>query len=125
VSLTDPEGITHSVTVPAESLFEAAAAAVTAFRQEGWAVDALTPAAVLRVEVQPPPISHDVPLRAVDRWLNAPTQGPQDRTVRRQATESGRRLSRIRTSHDNLDVAALLMGPRRGRARTYATAAYP
>jgi hypothetical protein len=33
-------------------------------------------AAVLRVEVQPPPITHDVPLRAINRWLKAPTPEP-------------------------------------------------
>jgi hypothetical protein len=52
VSLKDIEGITHSVNVQADTLFEAAAAAIAGFRQEGWAAQALTPTATQRVEVQ-------------------------------------------------------------------------
>ena len=46
----------HHVEVQASTLFEAGAAAVAAFRQEGWAAAALTPNAVLHIEVQLPPI---------------------------------------------------------------------
>jgi hypothetical protein len=44
------------------------AAAVAAFRLPGWAAEALTPNALLHIEVQLPPITHDVPLKAIDRW---------------------------------------------------------
>jgi hypothetical protein len=84
VSVTDLNGTTHSVSVHAETLFEAAAAAVGAFRQEPWAAEALTPNAVLRVEVQPPPIVHDVALKAVDRWVNGPTVSPSQRSAKRR-----------------------------------------
>jgi hypothetical protein len=67
VSVTDLNGTTHTVTLHAATLFEAAAAAIGAFRQEPWAADALTSNAVLRVEVQPPHVAHDVPLEAVER----------------------------------------------------------
>jgi hypothetical protein len=70
------------------TLFEAAAAAVAAFRQEPWAADALTPSAVLRVEVQPPPVVHEVPLKAVDRWLKAPSTSPQESAAKRRADGS-------------------------------------
>jgi hypothetical protein len=68
VSLRDPEGVTHATTVHAETLFEAAAHALSAFRKEGWAAEGLTANAVLRVEVHLPAVVHDVPLRAVEQW---------------------------------------------------------
>ena len=87
VTVKDVEGVTHHVEVQASSLFEAGATAVAAFRQQGWAGDALTPAAMLHIEVQIPPIAHDVPLKAIERWLRAPSVSPREEVVKR-ATES-------------------------------------
>ena len=64
VTVMGLDGTSHSVEVQAATLFEAASAAITAFRQEGWAADALTPNARLRVEVHPPPTVHEVTLKA-------------------------------------------------------------
>jgi hypothetical protein len=83
VSIRDVDGITHTVEVTAGSLFEAAGAALSAFRQHAWAATSLTPAATLRVEVQMPAIVHDVPLKAVERWLAAPSASPRDESVKR------------------------------------------
>ena len=84
VTLKDVEGVAHHIEVQAASLFEAGAIAVAAFRQHGWAIDALTPAATLRIEVQLPPIVHDVPLKAIERWQRTPSASPRD-AVSRQA----------------------------------------
>ena len=83
VSLTDSDGVRHSVAVSAATLFEAAAAGVATFRRESWAADALTPNATVRVEVQPPPILHDVPLKAIERWVNAPAISPSEQAAKR------------------------------------------
>lgn len=83
VTLKDVEGVAHHVEVQAASLFEAGAIAVAAFRQHGWAIDALTPAATLRIEVHLPPIAHDVPLKAIERWQRTPSASPRD-AVRKQ-----------------------------------------
>jgi hypothetical protein len=40
--------------------------------------DALTPNAILHIEVQLPPISHDVPLKAIERWLRTPNLSPKE-----------------------------------------------
>jgi hypothetical protein len=82
VSIRDAEGSTHSVTVHASTLFEAAAAAVAAFRQEEWAADALTPAAVLRVEVQVPSVVHEIRLKSVERWARSANASPQERLAK-------------------------------------------
>jgi hypothetical protein len=41
VSIRDTEGVTHTVQVQGSSLFEAAAQAVAAFHEQGWAADAV------------------------------------------------------------------------------------
>jgi hypothetical protein len=84
VSATDLNGTTHTLTLHAATLFEAAAAAIGAFRQEPWAADALASNAVLHVEVQLPPVAHDVPVKAVERWLNGPNVSPREQTAKRR-----------------------------------------
>ena len=83
--MRDLEGALHQVEIQASTLFEAAAAALNAFRQQGWAAAALTPNATLRVEVLLPSVVHDVPLKAVERWLNAPAESPRDQLVKRDS----------------------------------------
>jgi hypothetical protein len=74
VSVADSDGVRHVV---GGSLFEAAAAGVAAFRRESWATVALTRNATVRVEVQPLPIVHDMPLRTIEGWINAPATSPR------------------------------------------------
>jgi hypothetical protein len=83
VSIRDLDGVTHSVTVSGATLFEAAAAAIALFKQEQWARAALTMNAVLRIEVQLPPVIHDVPLKAVERWVNGPSVSPREEAAKR------------------------------------------
>ena len=86
VTITDLQGATHAVDVHASTLFEAAAAALSAFRHQGWAAEALTASAVLRVEVRLPPIVHDVPLAAVERWLRSSSSSPREMVTKKRAT---------------------------------------
>ena len=87
VSLRDAEGITHTVSVHAETLFEAAAGALAIFREQGWAGEALTGNAVLNVEVQAPAVAHAVPLKAVERWLRSPSASPREVAMKRRASD--------------------------------------
>ena len=77
------DGIVHAVEAEGTSLFEVAAQAVALLRQEGW-TDALTPNAILHVEVQLPPIVHQVPWKAVEKWLREPSTSPRDEVSKRQ-----------------------------------------
>jgi hypothetical protein len=83
VTLKDVDGGSHAVTVQGTTLFEVAAAALSAFRSEKWAADALTPNAVLNIEVQVPPVLHTVPLKAIERWLRSPNTSPQQMLAKR------------------------------------------
>jgi len=84
VSVRDLDGTSHTVTVSASTLFEAAAEAIRAFRWEPWAAHALTGNAVLRIEVQVPPVVHEVPLQAVERWRDGPSPSPKEYAVKRR-----------------------------------------
>ena len=84
ITVRDLEGVAHQVEVQGSTLFEAAAAALAVFRQQGWATDALTTNAILRVEVQLPAVVHEVPLKAVERWLRSPSDSPRDRLLKRE-----------------------------------------
>jgi hypothetical protein len=83
VSLCDIENVTHSVEVQAETLFEAAAAALAVFRGQPWAAAAITPVAVLRVEVRAPAVVHTVPIAALERWRRSPSPSPKELLAKR------------------------------------------
>jgi hypothetical protein len=91
-SVTGADGITHTVEVAGTSLFHVAAAAVAQLRDEGWSA-ALTPNATLRVEVQIPPIVHDVPLKALEQWAAGPNTSPKEAVLKKhlQGTATGDR----------------------------------
>ena len=84
VSVRSADGCLHTVDAEGGSLFEVAAAAVALLRNEGW-TDALTPNAVLQIEVQLPPVVHQVPLRAVERWLRSPSASPSEAVSKKYA----------------------------------------
>lgn len=85
VSVTDRDGAVHTVQVHALSLFEAAAAALAAFREEAWCAGGIPPNARLRVEVHLPSVVHDVPMKAVERWLRSPSASPREEGLKNAA----------------------------------------
>jgi len=73
VSYLDSRNIEHAVDVTADSLFEAAAVAVRAFR-EGALIDELPVAGTeLRIAVLPLPVEHRVSLQRVQQWAQTGT----------------------------------------------------
>jgi hypothetical protein len=60
VSFTDPDGLRHSVNVQAETLYEAVALAVQAFREHQCAP---TPMSAFEVEARSPAVLHTVTMR--------------------------------------------------------------
>jgi hypothetical protein len=78
VTVTDLRGIRRSVEVTATSVYEAAALAVAALREDGWG-DALGRATRLTIEVRPPAITHTVTVDQVVRWTEGASVSPDDR----------------------------------------------
>lgn len=77
--MSDPEGVTHRVEVTAESLFEAAALALHAFKKDGW-TDFV--ANVLEIEVREPVVKHQVTATQVRRWLDSAPSDLRERNRR-------------------------------------------
>ena len=75
------DDVIHTVEVQASSIF-AAASGIARFRDEGW-IDTLGPDVVVRVEVQLPPVVHDVPVHALKRWASGPGTGPKQELLKR------------------------------------------
>jgi hypothetical protein len=84
VSYLDSRNIEHAVDVTADSLFEAAAVAVRAFR-EGALVDDLPVAGTeLRIAVFPLPVEHRVRLQRVEQWAQTGTVKSPVEMLRRE-----------------------------------------
>jgi hypothetical protein len=94
VSVTDSRGIRHSVEITAESLFEAAAMALAAFRKDGW-TEPPGPATRLEIEVKPPVVRHTVTVQQLQRWLDGATTSPNE-TVRKKRLKSLLARCRVR-----------------------------
>jgi hypothetical protein len=79
VSFTGPDGIRHSVNVEAETLYEAVALAVRAFREHDCAPG---PASTLEVEARSPSVTHTVSMRKVEEWLSGASKSPSETLVK-------------------------------------------
>lgn len=81
VVMTDPHGVKRSVRVTADTLFEAAALAVYAFKKDGF-TDFV--ANVLEVQVREPVVKHQVSVGQVKQWLDATQQDPREQARRQR-----------------------------------------
>lgn len=77
VSFKAPSGISHSVDVTAQSLYEAAAMGVAALKKDGW-IEGLGPATRLVVQVRQPGSTHYVTVQQLNRWLDGVTTSPAE-----------------------------------------------
>ncbi len=77
VSLTDPDGIRHTVEVRADSLFEAAALGLAALKREAW-IQGPARAPNLEVAVMEPVVRHEVSVERVLKWLDGVTTSPAE-----------------------------------------------
>ena len=82
ISFTDSAGVTHTVSVTASSLYEAAALGVTEFRRCGFADATVGPGTRLTVAVEAPGTTHELVVERLQAWL----QG-SGKDAARQATK--------------------------------------
>ena len=93
--LRHAHGLTRHQTLrrsPAESLFEAAVLAVSAFRKAGWVEAPLRVASRLEIEVREPVVKHTVTVAQLQRWPNHAMTSPAGK---RKMRPLGRSLSRF------------------------------
>jgi hypothetical protein len=79
VSFTDCDGFRHSVSVVAESLYEAAALAARSFADAGCPP---TQGTELDIEVKTPTITHTIKLNRVCAWVNGVAKSPADKILK-------------------------------------------
>jgi hypothetical protein len=79
VSFCDLRGITHSVEVTADSLFEAAAMGLKLLQEHGWLEQQPGPATRLEIHVSHPTVKHEVTVRQILRWVDSTAVTPDDR----------------------------------------------
>jgi len=78
VSCRDVNGTEHSVNVTAESLYDAVAQGLRAFRFDEWTVQSALTAVVTVKVMKEPSIEHRVLLRDFERWLESTNKSPRD-----------------------------------------------
>ena len=82
VSFTDGADITHTVTIAASSLYEAAALAVAEFKRSGFALASVGPATRLTIYVDPPASKHELTVARLQAWLDAGSRTPREQAVK-------------------------------------------
>ena len=82
VSFTDSAGVTHTVSVSASSLYEAAALGIAEFRRCGFAEAMVGPATRLRVAVVAPATAHELTVGKLRAWLDSSGKTPREQAVK-------------------------------------------
>ncbi len=83
VTVTDTDGVSHTVEVTAATLFEAVAQGLAALRGREWVAGIPQGPNVVTVSVAEVPIQHQVKLLEFTRWLERTGGSPRD-VVQRQ-----------------------------------------
>jgi hypothetical protein len=82
VSFDDGAGITHTVSVSASSLYEAAALAIAEFKKSGFAFAAVGLGTRLRVAVKPPTTTHELSVGKLQMWLESNGETPREQALK-------------------------------------------
>jgi hypothetical protein len=82
VSFTDSAGVTHTVSVSASSLYEAAALGIAEFRRCVFAEAMVGPATRLRVAVEAPATTHELTVAKLRAWLDSSGKTPKEQAIK-------------------------------------------
>ncbi len=82
VSFTDGAGVTHSVSVSASSLYEAAALGIVELKRSGFAFANVAPGTRLTILVEPPVMTHEVTVAKLQVWLETNGKTPREQAIK-------------------------------------------
>lgn len=82
VSFDDGSGMTHTVSVSASSLYEAAVLALAEFKKSGFALAQVGAGTRLRVAVEAPTTVHDLSVGKLQAWLESSGKTPREQAVK-------------------------------------------
>ena len=83
----DTEGVEHTVEVGAESLYEAVARGLAAFRNADWASKVGQGQTTIMVVVKQPEVEHKVRMRDFEAWLESNGRSPAEMTLKSRLRE--------------------------------------
>jgi hypothetical protein len=84
VTITDMEGVAHTVEVTAASLFEAVALGLVALRGNQWVTGIPDGFAPVKVRVMEISVEHEVKLKDFTKWLDRRGTTPKEVTDRKK-----------------------------------------
>jgi hypothetical protein len=87
VTFRDVEGVDHAVVLNAESLYEAAAAALRQFRRADWSRQSAVELGTLRIEVWEQPTLYRVEVAKLEAWLRRSGGSPREVLLRNKLNE--------------------------------------
>ena len=95
VSVRDMGNVEHSVDVTAETLYEAVASALATLQQDTWVGELPQGLNTVSVQVQQPPVKHEVKMQDFLSWLGRKGGSPAEMMLReRVAKLMGRESTR-------------------------------
>jgi hypothetical protein len=104
VSFKSVTGISHSVDVEAETLYEAAAVGLSRLKKDRW-IEGLGPGTRLEIQVREPGSHHVLSIEQVERWINSVNASPAE-TLRKATLPAAQVLSRPTASPSSSKVAS-------------------
>src|SRR5713226_5313742 len=87
VSCCDLKGVEHAIEVTADSLYEAVAQGLRAFRENDWVDDIGRGQTTITVLVRQPEIEHKVRIRDFERWLEPEGRTPAEMSLKSRLRE--------------------------------------
>ena len=87
VTCRDLNGVEHSVEVTADSLYEAVAHGLRAFREADWAGDIGHGQTTVTVAVKQPEVEHKVRIRDFEAWLESTGRNPAEMSLKTRLRE--------------------------------------
>jgi hypothetical protein len=78
VTIQDIEGVSHTVEVPATTLYEAVALGLAAVRGNEWVVGIAQGCSLVKVRVTDVPVEHEVKLMDFTKWLERKGDSPRE-----------------------------------------------
>ena len=87
VSCCDLKGVEHSVEVTADSLYEAVAQGLRAFRENDWVDDLGHGMTTITVVARQPQVEHKVRVMDFERWLESNGRTPAEMSLKNRLRE--------------------------------------
>ena len=84
VTIQDMEGVSHTVEVTAETLYEAVALGMAAIRTEEWVAGIAQGLNPVKVRVMNIPVEHEVKLMDFTKWLERTGGSPREMSDRKR-----------------------------------------